>query len=246
LQQLVFRNLKETKMSVQKMLRGIRMNKLLLCALLAVSVPSIAAADSVQVVSGGTTVTVGGSGSTTYSNSNLNGWNITIAFGSSNSPNLSPFGLDLNVLASCNGAVSCASNPVDIFYSDTNFSAAVPAGGFQTTYSATITGSGTTNEIAWANSSNTLFALGGTNKIGAGVGSFSALGGFGTAAGGPAETGPYSLTIEDILNANGGSASFSTDANVIAAPEPSSLALLGSGLLVLPLALKRRQTKVGQ
>jgi hypothetical protein len=233
-------------MTVKKVFRRTKMNKLLLCALLAVSVPSIAAADSIQLVSGGTTVTVGGSGTTTYSNSNLNGWNIALSFGASNSPSVSPFALDLNVLASCNGAVSCANNPVDIFYSDTNFGTAVPAGGFQTTYSATITGSGTTNEIAWANSSNTLFALGGTNKIGSGVGSFSAPGGFGTASGGPAEAAPYSATIEDLFNANGGAASFSTDANVVAAPEPSSLALLGSGLVMLPFAMKRRQTKVGK
>jgi hypothetical protein len=132
---------------------------------------------------------------------------------------------------------------LDIFYSDTGFTRSVAAGGFQTTYSATITGSGTSSEIAWANSANTLFALGGGNTIGAAVGPFSASGGFGTAAGGPGIVGSYSLTIEEIFNDNGGSASFSADANVTAVPEPSSLALLGSGLLMLPLGLKwRRKT----
>jgi hypothetical protein len=79
------------------------------------------------------------------------------------------------------------------------------------------------------------------NKIGATVGPFSASGGFGTSAGGPGLVGPYSLTIEEIFNDNGGSASFSADANVTEVPEPSSLALLGSGLLMLPLGLKWRR-----
>jgi hypothetical protein len=129
---------------------------------------------------------------------------------------------------------------LDIFYSDTGFTRSVAAGGFQTTYSATITGSGTSSEIAWASTSNSLFALGGSNTIGAGVGPFRASGGFGTSVGGPAVVAPYSLTIEEIFNDNGGSASFSADANVTLVPEPSSLALLGSGLLLLPLALKWR------
>jgi hypothetical protein len=222
------------------------MKKLVLCALLAVSVPSIVAADSIQIVSGGTTITVPGTGAATYTNANFNGWDITIAAGSSNSPGLSPYGLDLtSIAATCTGG-ACSANPLDIFYSDTGFTGSVAAGGFQTTYSATITGSGTSTEIAWASSANTLFALGLTNKIGATVGPFSASGGFGTSVGGPGEAGPYSLTLEEIFNDNGGSSSFSADANVIATPEPSSLLLLSSGLLMFPLAWEWRRRKVGE
>jgi PEP-CTERM motif len=218
----------------------------LLCTLLVVSIPSIVAADSIQITStGATTVTVAGTGTTTYSNPNFNGWNIDIVFGVSSSPKVSPFGLELAAVVICTGGATCAANPLNIFYSDTNFNIAVPAGGFQTTYSATTTGVGTTNEIAWANSSNTLFALGATNKIGS-IGPFSSPGGFGTASGGPAGTTPYSLTIEDIFTANGGAASYSTDANVTAAtaavPEPSSLALLASGLLLATFLKYRRWT----
>jgi hypothetical protein len=178
----------------------IKMKKLFLCLLLAASTASIAAADSIQVVSGATTITVPGTGAATYSNANFNGWDITIAAGASNSPGLSPYGLDLtSISATCTGG-ACSANPLDIFYSDTGFTRSVAAGGFQTTYSATITGSGTSSEIAWASSANTLFALGGGNTIGAAVGPFSASGGFGTSAGGPGVVGPYSLTIEEIFN----------------------------------------------
>jgi hypothetical protein len=49
----------------------IKMKKLFLCLLLAASTASIAAADSIQVVSGGTTITVPGTGAATYSNANF-------------------------------------------------------------------------------------------------------------------------------------------------------------------------------
>jgi hypothetical protein len=217
------------------------MKKLLLAALVAVSMSSVAAADSIMVVSGATTITIASTGTTLYSNPSFNGWNITIAAGASNSPGLSPFGLDVTSLVTCSGGATCSTNPLDILYSDTNLNLSVSAGNFQTTYSATIAGNGTTSELAWANASNTLFALGGTNKIGS-VGPFSGSGGFGTAAGGPAAVSPYSLTIEEIFTAaSGNPTAFSADANVTAVPESSSLFFVGAGLLLLPIALKRRR-----
>jgi len=207
------------------------MRKLLLCALLVASAVPIASADSIMIQSAGaTTVTVSGGGP--YSNSNFNGWIIFLIAGASSSPGVGSFGLDLAVLAACSSG-NCLTNPLNVFYSDTGFSTPVSTGGFQTTYSATMTGGGTTNEIAWANSGNTLFGLGAANKIGSGVGLFSASGGFGTSSGGPAEVAPYSLTIEEILNANNSTSSFGTDADVTATPEPAISLLLGTGLLGL-------------
>lgn len=207
--------------------------------------PSLAKADSIEIEStGATTVTMSGSGTTSYSNSNFNGWDIVISAGASKSPSLSPFGIDLTVLATCSGSGGCAADPLDVLYSDVNFNVPVAAGGFSTTYSATLGGGGTTSELGWANNSNTLFALGGTNKVGP-VGPFSGAGGFATVTGGPAETGLYSLTLEDIFTATSGTAtSFSADASLtgtpVSTPEPSSLVLLGSGLLALVLVKRSR------
>jgi hypothetical protein len=215
------------------------MKKFFLCALLASFVASVAAADSIELVSSGATTTLVAGGTHTTGPNPLNffnGWEIMIA-GSSSSPGLSPYGLDLQVLATC-ASGNCLTNPLDVFFSDTGFSPSVPAGGFQTTYSATDTGGGATRAITWADSTNTIFGGGfptpvGTDHLGI-VGPFSGSGGFGTASGGPAEVSPYSLTIEDIFTAGAsGTSSFSTDADVTATPEPSSLLLISSGLIGL-------------
>jgi hypothetical protein len=138
---------------------------------------------------------------------------------------------------------------LDVFYTAQNFTQAVPTLGFQTTYSSTQTGAGTTRAITWADSTNTLFGGGipalGADHLGS-VGTFSAPGGFGTATGGPSE-GPsaYSLTIEEMFNANSsGVASFSVNGNLTAAavPVPPSLALLASGLLAATLLKRRPRT----
>jgi len=213
----------------------------LFCSLLAVSVAA-AQADEIEVQSAGATsvITVGG----LYTNADYNGWDITVVAGSNSSPSLSPYGLDLSVLAFCTSG-SCLTDPLDVFYTAQNFTAAVPALGFQTTYSSTQTGAGTARAITWADSTNTLFG-GGIPAVGAdhlgSVGPFSASGGFGSVSGGPAEgPSPYSLTIEEIFSANSGVSSFSANGNITAAPVPvpPALLLLSSGLLAAVL-LKRR------
>ena len=128
----------------------------LLCSLLAASV-SVAAADEIEIQSttAANIITVGG----VYTNANYNGWNITVVAGANSSPSLSPYGLDLSVLASCTGG-NCLTDPLDVFYTAQNFTQAVPALGFQTTYSSTQTGAGNTKAITWADSTNTLFGGG--------------------------------------------------------------------------------------
>ena len=120
-----------------------------------------------------------------------------------------------------------------------NFSA--PIGGFNTRYITTVLGDGNTNEIAWANDSNTIFGLGASNVIG-NVGPFSSPGGLDTKTGGPAAGGVplYSLTLEQIINSNS-AGFFSTDGDITPTPEPASMILFGTGLLGLALVFFQRK-----
>ena len=158
--------------------------------------------------------------------------------GTSNSPGLIPFGLDLTSLtASCAIAGGCTgANALHVIYSDINF--AIPVGGFTTTYSATITGGGSTSESAFVDNTNTLFGEPAAGLIGT-VGPFVAPSGAGSATGGGAGVPPYSLTLDAVFS--GVSSSFSVDGNVTAAPEPSSLLLIGAGLLGFGLLLRKKQ-----
>jgi hypothetical protein len=216
----------------------------LLCSLLAASV-TVAQADEIEIQSSGaaSVVTVGG----LYTNADYNGWDITVVAGANSSPSLTPYGLDLSVLANCTSG-NCLTDPLDVFYTAQNFTAAVPALGFQTTFSSTQTGAGSTKAITWADSTNTLFGGGipalGADHLGS-VGPFTAPGGFGTATGGPGEgPSPYSLTIEETFSANSGVASYSSNGNITEAtvPVPPPLALLASGLLASILLKRRSRT----
>jgi hypothetical protein len=199
------------------------------------------ATPELYLVSGGTNVTVPGSGSTVnYSNTNFDGWNISVVFGSSNSPGLTGvnglFGLDITSLtATCSGG-PCSSNPLDIFLSDTGFTQVVAANGFTSSYSTTQHG-GSTSQLAWDTTANTIFGEG--QSIGT-IGPFTGTNHGSVSGGGPAGPSPYSLTIEDIFNANGSAASFSTDGDIAAVPEPAAISLLGGVLLVLGNRLRKR------
>lgn len=163
-------------------------------------------------------------------------------------PTLSPFGLDLSVLATCTSG-ACLSSPLAVYYTVQNYTATVPAGGLQETFSTAQTGASAASATSWADSTNALYAGSepAGNLIGT-VGTFSAPGGIGTVDGGSSQTSstPYSLTLEELFNADGAIASFSANGNITSAPSPvpvpPSLALLGSGLLAAILLGRRSRT----
>ncbi len=198
-----------------------------------------------NIVSGAANVTFSGVGSQVLYANDINGWNVSLILGLSNSPALTGtnggYGLQLtSASATCFGG-GCSTDPLDIYLSDTGFTQPTPD--FNTYFSSTQTGVGTSSQMAWFDPSNTLF---GTSTAIATVGSFTGLGAFAGSGSGPgpgasssAGPSPYALTIEDIFNPNGGAASFGATGDITAAPEPSSLILFGTLLLLYAFTMRR-------
>jgi hypothetical protein len=208
--------------------------------------------DELRIVSGSTTITITDNevgydtnpadGVINYSNSNVNGWDIFVTVGVSDSPKTSP-ALDLTSLtASCGGLASttCAANPLNIIYSDIGFTQANTI--FSTTYSSTQSGDGTTSESAYLDASNIIFGT--TTPIGT-LGPYSSPGGIGTVktpfTAGPS---PYSVTLDQVFT-DGGSGSdvvFSVDGAVSGGvPEPGTVVLFGTVLALCTYKLSRRK-----
>jgi hypothetical protein len=213
--------------------------------------------DALELTSGGLTATIADNGTcvgtgcvsilgdlnplagTTTIAGSLNGWTLNIVSGTSHSPGLSPFGLDITSLtASCGLGGGCTgANDLHVLFSDINFSVPVGAGGFTTTYSDTQTGAGSTSESAYFANTNTPFLE--TTLIGT-VGPFTGTN-HGSASGGPIAAVPnYSLTLDQVFSA-AGTASFSVDGNVTSVPEPAAVALLGAALLLCSSRLRRKK-----
>ncbi len=86
---------------------------------------SALATPELNIVSGGSNVTFNGSGDQVLYANDVNGWNVSLVLGLSNSPDLSGtpggFGVQLtSVEATCFGG-GCSTDPLDIFLSDTGF-----------------------------------------------------------------------------------------------------------------------------
>ena len=210
-----------------------------LCALLAVSIPSIAAAtDEIEFQSTGVSNMTTSADS--FGSTNFNGWVIS-ATGSSGSPGLIP-AFNLQVNATCiTGA--CLTTPLDVFYTVTNFTTVAPANTLQTNFTAQQTAGESSRAITWADSLNGEFG-GGLPAVPAdhlGTVTVTTALGSGSAIGNPAEgPTPYSMTVEEIFtDSTGGVAAFNASANISSAPEidPASamggLTLLAGGLAVL-------------
>jgi hypothetical protein len=164
----------------------------------------------------------------------INGWTLTSVIGTTESPNVTPFGLDLtSVVASCSVSGGCTgANALDIRYSDVGFTTPVLAGGLFATYSAAVTGGGSTSDSAFIDNTNVRFNEPAGGLIGT-LGPFTAPSMSGSVGGGPMSFPPYSLTVDQTFS--GGGTQFSVDGEVTAVapaavPEPSTLTLTALGL----------------
>ena len=191
-----------------------------------------------KITSGASSTTVTGAfGFVIYSNGDFAGWDISLTAGSSNSPGVTPYALAIGSLAAeCLLATGCANLEIEL--SDSGFTQAVF---LQTAYGAADAGSGaSTMQSAFESSSNTDFAE--TALIGT-VGPFRGTGLFAGSAGGSVPGGtPYSLTIDDEFAGCKGTncAGYATGGD-IATPEPSTFALLGTGLFGLATLFRRKR-----
>jgi hypothetical protein len=174
----------------------------------------------------------------------FNGWLITVTTGNSNSPSLDPYGLETDIIATCEtSACVGATEALNITYSDQNFTTL--ASSLEAAYSGVITGDGSTTALAYSSGTNALFAK--TTLIGE-VGPFSSSSSVGmpfggTASGGPSPSSPYSLTLTDNLDATAKGASFSTDLDITGfapspVPEPGAVVLFGTVLVFFTARLR--------
>ncbi len=194
---------------------------------------------------------------TTYTNPDLNGWNIRSLVASSDSPSVQPFGLNLNGLVSCLNASGCV--PLRVAVSATGFTshagmAAFGTGLVDNNAMGPGADTGTVVQMAYYDAGDT--ALSEAHPIGAitldGFGSGYVSGG----ASGLAPTSDYSLTFVDTFTdhcAHSDCALFGIDASLdgilgdsrgdgsSTVPEPGTLALFGAGLLGCALFMGRRR-----
>jgi hypothetical protein len=138
--------------------------------------------------------------------------------------------MDINGLA----VSSTGAHVVDILLSDIGFT---DIGAFNLGFSATVPTGASALATLFGGNSNTLFDItttrGSAGPIGPGVGSA-------TGVGTPATVSPYSLTQRIRVTFGAGGGTFSGDFQVSSVPEPTSIVLLGSMLLGLGTAIRRK------
>lgn len=214
-----------------------------LMVLVGTSVAKASAAELMLESGGATPITTS---LTSYTNTNFNGWDISLEIDSSSSPTTSStdaLGL-MSYKISCSNS-TCESNPLTIFASDIGFTSTIP--GLSTFYgvqSETGSSASTSESSYYDDPGNAYF---GTVSLIGTVGPFTHPDSGGGGVNTPI-SGTYSLTIGDTFTAGGSTATFGgafplglpSIAEISASPEPATMLLFGSGLLLFGIVLRKQ------
>jgi tetratricopeptide (TPR) repeat protein len=157
---------------------------------------------------------------------------------SSNAPHASPREIVLTSFMVICDATSCQSNPLNVIFRGQNVTQT--SVGFDSAYHVMGLSGGSAEQQAWSSNSNVLLAQ--TTRIGNPT-IFSGPLASGSVTSFPGvASGTYSLTLDDILTgAESGKTTFAVgDGDISATPEPRTMMLFGTGLLLFAGVLRRR------
>lgn len=238
-------------------------------ALLAVQLASAATTSQLRFISGGNECTINDNGGVftdagscvglsgdLFSNDGqinvhgtLNGWTISVTTGTSNSPvtNAPITGLSVSgTLSTCNGPGLpdnglCATQALEVLFSDQNFGVPSPTADFRFHDSTTINGAGSATASGYFSQTNNNFAESAAGLIG--TVNFTTDDGTNVIKAATA-TKPYSETIDDVFDVPTTGGVTYTPGTTISAdpvPEPASIAFFGGVIALCASRLRRRK-----
>ncbi|MGH9486271.1 MAG: PEP-CTERM sorting domain-containing protein [Terriglobales bacterium] len=198
--------------------------------------PALALAGSITLSIGYSTSLTGpvtnlattpGAGDSVVFNGTVNGWNVVSTTGSSFAPS--------NPLLQATTTASCGTCTSDLYLWITGDNYANNAAGFVTTAAVTSESGGAFTEYSYLNSDSGLLST---------LGPFTSVAS-GDAVASVGATAPFALGLEQVFKP-GASATYGVAGSINTTPEPATLALLGTGLLLLAFGLRRRSFLFGR
>jgi PEP-CTERM motif len=197
------------------------MKKLVLAVALVTALAPVALADTVSVLGSGPSFSL-------LSTPLADRWTVSGTITDVNNTML-----DVDLVAFCPSADSCSSTALNVIVTWMGFTA--PSSSFYTGDTALFTGTSTVAK-GWAGALTLVDLTGMIPVTNPSPGLPYMNGGVVTGTLATAPTTPYDLIIEDTFT---GAGLFSVDTLVSPTPEPAALGLFGSGLILLPMALRR-------